>query len=30
MRFGAGDGGQTINDIKINNIEVYEMKSIWE
>ena len=30
MRFGAGDGGQTINDIKINNLEVFEMKSIWE
>jgi sucrose-6-phosphate hydrolase SacC (GH32 family) len=30
MRFGAGDGGQTINDIKINNLEVYELKSIWE
>jgi sucrose-6-phosphate hydrolase SacC (GH32 family) len=30
MRFDAGDGGQTINDIKINNLEVYEMKSIWE
>jgi sucrose-6-phosphate hydrolase SacC (GH32 family) len=23
-------GGQTINDIKINNLEVYEMQSIWE
>jgi sucrose-6-phosphate hydrolase SacC (GH32 family) len=30
MHFGAGDGGQTINDIKINNLEVYEMQSIWE
>jgi sucrose-6-phosphate hydrolase SacC (GH32 family) len=30
MRFGAGDGGQTINDIKINNLEVYELKSIWK
>lgn len=30
MRFEAGDGGQTINDIKINKLEVYEMKSIWE
>ncbi len=30
MRFGAGDGGQTINDIKIINLKVYEMKSIWE
>ncbi len=30
MRFAAGDGGQTINDIKINNLEVYELKSIWE
>jgi sucrose-6-phosphate hydrolase SacC (GH32 family) len=30
MRFGAGDGGQPINDIKINKLEVYEMKSIWQ
>ncbi|MHC4130780.1 MAG: glycoside hydrolase family 32 protein [Planctomycetota bacterium] len=30
MRFEAGDGGQTINDIKINKLQVYEMKSIWE
>jgi len=30
MSFAAGDGGQTINDIKINNLEVYEMKSIWK
>jgi sucrose-6-phosphate hydrolase SacC (GH32 family) len=30
FRFGAGDGGQTINDIKINNLQVYELKSIWE
>jgi fructan beta-fructosidase len=30
IRFSAGDGGQTINDIKINNLEVYELKSIWE
>jgi sucrose-6-phosphate hydrolase SacC (GH32 family) len=30
LRFDAGDGGQTINDIKINNLKVYEMKSIWE
>jgi sucrose-6-phosphate hydrolase SacC (GH32 family) len=30
LRFGAGDGGQTINVIKINNLEVYEVKSIWE
>ncbi len=30
MRFGAGDGGQRINDIKINNLEVYEIKPIWE
>lgn len=29
MRFAAGDGGQTINDIKINNLEVFELKSIW-
>jgi sucrose-6-phosphate hydrolase SacC (GH32 family) len=29
LKFGAGDGGQTINDIKINNLEVFEMKSIW-
>lgn len=30
MRFAAGDGGQPINDIKINKLEVYEMQSIWE
>jgi sucrose-6-phosphate hydrolase SacC (GH32 family) len=30
MRFGAGDGGQTINDIRINRLEVYEMESIWK
>ena len=30
MRFGAGDGGQPINDLKINYLEVYELKSIWE
>jgi len=30
MHFGAGDGGQPINDIKINKLEVYEMKSIWK
>ncbi|MCK4751733.1 MAG: hypothetical protein KAT15_31975, partial [Bacteroidales bacterium] len=30
MRIDAGDGGQTINDIMINKLEVYEMKSIWE
>jgi len=30
IRFSAGDGGQTINDIKINRLEVYEMKSIWQ
>jgi sucrose-6-phosphate hydrolase SacC (GH32 family) len=29
IRFAAGDGGQWINDIKINNLEVYELKSIW-
>jgi len=29
MRFGAGDGGQRINDLKINNLQVYELKSIW-
>ena len=30
LRIDAGDGGQTINDIRINKLEVYEMKSIWE
>ena len=30
MRFGAGDGGQRINDLKINNLEVYELQSIWK
>jgi fructan beta-fructosidase len=30
MRFAAGDNGQTINDIRINNLKVYELKSIWE
>jgi len=30
FRFDAGDGGQTINDIRINYLEVHEMKSIWE
>ena len=30
MRFGAGDGGQRINDLKINNFEVYELESIWK
>jgi fructan beta-fructosidase len=30
MRFGAGDGGQRINDLKINNLEVYELESIWK
>jgi hypothetical protein len=30
MRFAAGDGGQKINDIVINRLEVYELKSIWE
>jgi len=30
MRFGAGDGGQPINDLKINHLEVFELKSIWE
>jgi fructan beta-fructosidase len=30
LRFGAGDGGQRINDLKINNLEVYELKSIWK
>jgi sucrose-6-phosphate hydrolase SacC (GH32 family) len=30
IRFSAGDGGQAINDIKINNLQVYELKSIWE
>jgi sucrose-6-phosphate hydrolase SacC (GH32 family) len=29
MRFDAGDGGQEINDIKINKLEVYELQSIW-
>jgi sucrose-6-phosphate hydrolase SacC (GH32 family) len=29
MRFEAGDGGQRINDIKVNNLEVYELQSIW-
>jgi len=29
MRFAAGDGGQWINDIKINNLQVHELKSIW-
>jgi sucrose-6-phosphate hydrolase SacC (GH32 family) len=29
MRFGAGDGGQRINNIKINKLEVYELNSIW-
>ncbi len=30
IRFDAGDGGQEINDIMIRQLEVYEMKSIWE
>jgi sucrose-6-phosphate hydrolase SacC (GH32 family) len=30
IRFSAGDGGQSINDIKINNLEIYELKSIWQ
>ncbi len=30
MRFGAGDGGQIYNDLKINYLEVHELKSIWE
>jgi sucrose-6-phosphate hydrolase SacC (GH32 family) len=30
MRFGAGDGGQRINDLKINNLQVYELESIWK
>ena len=30
LRFSAGDGGQRINDLIIRNLEVYEMKSIWE
>jgi sucrose-6-phosphate hydrolase SacC (GH32 family) len=30
MRFAAGDGGQRINDLKINHLEVYELESIWK
>ena len=29
MRFDSGDWGSEINDIKINKLEVYELKSIW-
>ena len=29
MRFEVGDGGQPINDIVINTLEVHELKSIW-
>jgi len=30
MRFDSGDWGSEINDIKINKLEVYELKSIWK
>ena len=29
IRFEGGDGAQEISDIKINNLEVSELKSIW-
>ena len=30
MKFDAGDGGQVINDIRINTLEVWELNSIWQ
>jgi fructan beta-fructosidase len=30
MRFSGGDGGSSINDFRVNKLEVYEMQSIWE
>lgn len=30
IKFVGGDGMQEISDIKIKNLEVYEMQSIWE